>query len=99
MVVSVVAKHGHAVEWGTDMKHIRSLEVGVQRIYYVLWFIFTSGMLYSIYTVIDDGKVPISAILAFWISIAVLGPYVVMLAIRWIYRGFVPIKVDGTTGR
>ena len=99
MVVSVVAKHGHAVEWGTDMKHIRSLEVGVQRIYYVLWFIFTSGMLYSIYTVIDDGKVPISAILAFWISIAVLGPDAVVLALRRFYPGVSAISSRGRPGR
>lgn len=64
-------------------------EVGIQRLYYVLWVawgIFLVG--------INSGKAleqtSILSGLVFLALLGVVGPFLLMHATRWIYRGFFP---------
>lgn len=71
----------------------KSLERGLQRLYYVLWGLFVSIFLVGVAAQEMRGLPRSEGELAlFWASvflIVVAVPWLVLILIRWIYRGFV----------
>lgn len=76
--------------------HLKNLEVGVQRLYYLLWagFYVAFGA-----AALDDLKrtayatTPENILLGTLILFAVLvAPWIAMKVIQWVYRGFVPLS-------
>lgn len=70
----------------------KAFEVGIQRTYYVLWALFGMGFSAALisqeYDRSGDILVVLGTILVGILGVAVLVPWIVMRAIRWIYRGF-----------
>lgn len=75
--------------------NIRNFESGIQRAYYVLWFCVSAFYLGAIifkvlsYAPEDINLGDLIGAIALGVAI-VVGPGLLMLAVRWIYRGFRP---------
>lgn len=67
-----------------------NMELGIQRLYYVLWALWTGGLLLILVIRIFEGRAYLAE--GFWtILIAAAPPPALMFAVRWVYRGFRPL--------
>lgn len=77
---------------------LQSFEVGIQRLYYVAWlllFLVTVAVgVYQIQHDFHNGHLTAEDVveIGFAVPAALIGPWVAMRLIRWVYRGFVPLK-------
>lgn len=73
----------------------RNLEIGFQRLYYVVWAVYAFFALVATFTDAGfDGPTVEEAIFALVLVFVV--PLALMLVFRWIYRGFFPKVVTQT---
>lgn len=77
---------------------LQNFETGLQRVYYLIWAMIAS---LSISMMIcgdpsgwfvegDCDRHSLKTFELIWAAIAVVFPGIVMFAVRWIYRGFIP---------
>jgi hypothetical protein len=77
---------------------LQSFEQGVQRLYYVAWlllFLVTAGFgVFKIQHDFHQGHLSPEEVveIGFAVPAALIGPWIAMWLIRWVYRGFVPLK-------
>lgn len=64
----------------------KNLETGIQRLYYVAW---ASWVAFGIAAFIHDYPHSVYDVLAFLGAFGIAPP-LLMYAVRWVYRGFVP---------
>ncbi|KWT83707.1 MULTISPECIES: hypothetical protein [unclassified Variovorax] len=71
-----------------------NFEVGVQRLYYVVWTVWSTGWVAALMlNFYEDGFDMDRVVLRGGIWLGIIAPPLIMFAVRWIYRGFFP-KAD-----
>lgn len=78
----------------------QDVETGIKRLYYVAWACWVVGGIGmgidSAYRdFMDYNSGPRAIDIAIWIGVCVVAPPAIMFAVRWIYRGFIPIAKTG----
>ena len=89
---SLVAEAVHGIFLQQDIGMIRTnIEIGILRIYYVLWaMLLLWGLCVGVVSIFIYPERIVWDVIA-WTSITIIiGPPAFMFTMRWIYRGFIP---------